>query len=260
MAVCEGLFLDYCILGGMPAVVREYIEKGNFEGSLATQRQLLADYKEDIRKYAEGLDQTRILNVFNQIPPQLAKENKKFQISKVASGARFKDYRGCIEWLKDAGMINICYCLYFPELPLKGNYEETKYKIYFADSGLLVAMLDDAAQDDLRMNKNLGVYKGALYENIVGEALVKGGYELYYYKRDDSTLEEDFFVRTASDLIPVEVKSTGGRSKSLRTLIDGKKYADIRYGIKFAGTNIGYSDNIYTFPYFCAFLLKRYLG
>ena len=260
MSVCEGLFLDYCVLGGMPAVVREYIEKGTFEGSLETQRQLLADYKEDIRKYAEGLDQTRILNVFNQIPPQLAKENKKFQISKVASGARFKDYRGCIEWLKDAGMINICYCLNFPELPLKGNYEETKYKIYFADSGLLVAMLDDAAQDDLRMNKNLGVYKGALYENIVGEALVKCGYELYYYKREDSTLEEDFFVRTASELIPVEVKSTGGRSKSLRTLINGKKYSDIRYGIKFAGKNIGYSDNIYTFPYFCAFLLKRYLN
>ena len=260
MSVCEGLFLDYCVLGGMPAVVREYIEKGTFEGSLETQRQLLADYKEDIRKYAEGLDQTRILNVFNQIPPQLAKKNKKFQISKVASGARFKDYRGCIEWLKDAGMINICYCLHFPELTLKGNYEETKYKLYFADSGLLVAMLDDAAQDDLRMNKNLGVYKGALYENIVGEALVKCGYELYYYKREDSTLEEDFFVRTASDLIPVEVKAADGRSKSLRTLIEGKKYSDIHFGIKFAGRNIGYSDNIYTFPYFCTFLLKRYLS
>ena len=260
MSVCEGLFLDYCILGGMPAVVREYIEKGNFEGSLATQRQLLADYKEDIRKYAEGMDQTRILNVFNQIPPQLAKENKKFQISKVASGARFKDYRGCIEWLKDAGIINVCYCLRFPELPLKGNYEETKYKIYFADSGLLVAMLDDAAQDDLRMNKNLGVYKGALYENIVGEALTKSGYELYYYKREDSTLEEDFFVRTSSDLIPVEVKSKDGRSKSLRTLVDGNKYKDIHYGIKFASKNIGHSDHVYTFPYFCAFLLKRYLS
>ena len=260
MTVCQELFMDYCILGGMPAVVREYIEKGTFEGSLETQRQLLADYKEDIRKYAEGLDQTRILNVFNQIPPQLAKENKKFQISKVASGARFKDYRGCIEWLKDAGIINICYCLHLPELPLKGNYEETKYKIYFADTGLLVAMLDDAAQDDLRMNKNLGVYKGALYENIVGEALVKCGYELYYYKREDSTLEEDFFVRTASDLIPVEVKAVDGRSKSLRALIDGKKYSDIHYGIKFSGRNIGYSDNIYTFPYFCAFLLKRYLS
>mgnify|MGYP004461061445 FL=1 len=260
MAVCSELFLDYCILGGMPAVVREFIEKGNFEGSLEVQRQLIADYKEDIRKYAEGMDQTRILNVFNHIPVQLAKDNKKFQISKVASGARFRDYRGCIEWLNDAGMVNICYCMNFPELPLKGNYDEKKYKLYFADSGLLVAMLDEEAQEDLRSNKNLGVYKGALYENVVGEALVKAGYGLYYYKRDDSSLEQDFFVRTADELIPVEVKAKNGMAKSMRTLIRGKKYADIHCGIKFTGSNIGYGEDIYTFPYFCAFLLKRYLA
>jgi len=259
MSVCSSLFLDYCILGGMPAIVRDYITKGTFEGSLETQRQLIADYKEDIRKYAQGVDQTRILNVFNQIPTQLAKDNKKFQISKVASGARFSEYRGCIEWLDDAGVINLCYCLKFPALPLKGNFDETKYKIYFADNGLLVAMLDDETQEDLRANRNLGVYKGALYENIVGEALVKSSFSLYYYKREDSTLEEDFFVRTASELIPVEVKAKNGRAKSLRTLIKSDKYADIHYGIKFTGGNIGYSDNIYTFPYFCAFLLKRYL-
>ena len=260
MSVCSELFLNYCILGGMPAVVREFIEKGTFEGSLETQRQLIADYKEDIRKYADGMDQTRILNVFQHIPVQLAKDNKKFQISKVASGARFRDYRGCIEWLNDAGMVNICYCLNFPELPLKGNYDETKYKLYFADSGLLVAMLDEEAQEDLRANKNLGVYKGALYENVVGEALVKAGYQLYYYKREDSTLEQDFFVRTASALIPVEVKAQRGTAKSLRTLITSDKYADIHYGIKFTAGNIGFSDDIYTFPYFCAFLLKRYLA
>ena len=259
MSVCSGLFLDYCILGGMPAIVREYIVKGTFEGSLSTQRQLLADYEEDVRKYADGMDQTRILNVFRQIPVQLAKDNKKFQISKVAPGARFKDYRGCIEWLADAGMIQVCYCMNYPELPLKGNFDESKYKIYFADSGLLVAMLDEEAQEDLRANKNLGVYKGALYENIVGEALVKSGYGLYYYKREDSTLEENFFVRTAKDLIPVEVKAVNGRAKSLSTLINSDKYEDIHYGIKFTGGNIGVENQIYTFPYFCAFLLKRYL-
>lgn len=260
MSVCGTHFLDYCILGGMPAVVREFIVKGTFEGSLETQRQLITDYKEDIRKYAEGVDQTRILNVFNHIPVQLAKDNKKFQISKVASGARFRDYRGCIEWLDDAGIVNLCYCLNFPELPLQGNYDDSKYKIYFADSGLLVAMLDEEAQEDLRTNKNLGVYKGALYENVVGEALVKAGYRLYYYKRDDSSLEQDFFVRTADALIPVEVKAKNGTAKSMKTLISSEKYSDIRCGIKFTGGNIGYSDNIYTFPYFCAFLLKRYLS
>lgn len=119
MKVLNSLFLDFCILGGMPAVIREYIEKGTFEGSLELQRQLIADYKEDIRKYADGMDQGRIQNVFNSIPSQLAKENKKFQISKVASGARFKDYRGCIEWLADSAIVNICYMLNFPELPLK---------------------------------------------------------------------------------------------------------------------------------------------
>ena len=259
MLTCNALFLDFCILGGMPAVVREYVTKGTFEGSLALQRQLLADYKGDLRKYAAGVDQTRILNVFNQIPLQLAKDNKKFQISKVASGARFKDYRGCVEGLADAGIINICYCLNFPELPLKGNYDETKYKLYFADNGLLVAMLDEEAQEDLRTNKNLGVYKGALYENIVGEAFVKSGLGLYYYKRNDSTLEEDFFARTAKTLIPIEVKAKGGRSKSLRTLVSGGNYPDIHYGIKLTAGNVGYSDNLYTFPLFCAFLLRKYL-
>lgn len=259
LSVCSALFLDFCILGGMPAVVREYIEKDSFEGSLSIQRQLLTDYEEDVRKYAVGIDQTRILNVFRRIPLQLAKDNKKFQISKVASGARFKDYRGCIEWLLDTGIVNVCYCMRYPELPLKGNFDETKYKLYFADSGLLVAMLDEEAQEDLRANRNLGVYKGALYENVVGEALVKSGYGLYYYKREDSTLEEDFFVRTADDLIPIEVKATNGRAKSLRTLIESDKYEDIHYGIKLISGNIGFDGQIYTFPYFCAFLLKRYL-
>ena len=259
LSIYNSLFLDYCVLGGMPAVVKEYIKKGTFEGSLEIQRQLIADYKEDIRKYAQGMDQTRILNVYNQIPIQLAKDNKKFQISKVASGARFKDYRGCIEWLKDAGIVNVCYGLHFPELPLKGNYDDNKYKLYFADTGLLVAMLDEEAQEDLRVNKNMGVYKGALYENIVAEAFVKSGYDLYYYKRDDSTLEEDFFIRTTNELVPVEVKATNGRAKSLKTLISSDKYNDIKYGIKLVLGNIGHENDIYTFPYFCSFMLKRYM-
>lgn len=220
-------------------MVRQYIEKGTFEGSLDIQRQLIEDYKEDIRKYADGMDQTRILNVFEQIPNQLAKDNKKFQISKVAHGARFKEYRGCIEWLRDAGIVQICYCLNSPDLPLKGNYDDSKFKLYFFDTGLFVAMLDEEAQDDLRANKNLNVYKGALYENIVGEALVKSGYALFYYKKEDSTLEQDFFVRTQTQLLPVEVKAKRGTSKSLRTLISGDSYPDIEYGIKLSAGNVG---------------------
>jgi predicted AAA+ superfamily ATPase len=260
LSICNSLFMDYCILGGMPAVVSKYIINNTFESSLDTQRQLIEDYKEDIRKYADGVDQTRILNIFNKIAPQLAKENKKFQISKVASGARFRDYRGCIEWLNDSGIINLCYCLNYPELPLKGNYDDDKFKIYFSDTGLLVAMLDDESQDDLRANKNLGVYKGALYENIVGESLTKQGCSLYYYQKNDSSLEQDFFVRTTDNLVPVEVKATNGKAKSLTTLINSKKYEDIQFGIKLINGNIGFKDNIYTFPYFCTFLLKNFLN
>ena len=259
MDIYHSLFLDYSILGGMPAVVKDYISKGTFEGSLDTQKQLISDYKEDIRKYAEGLDQARIINVFNSIAPQLAKENKKFQLSRVASGARFRDYRGCAEWLSDAGIVNECYCLDFPELPLNGNCDPDKFKLYFSDTGLLVSLLDEEAGEDLRANKNLGVYKGALFENIVGEALTKQGYTLYYFKREDSTLEEDFFIRSKESLIPIEVKAKGGRTKSLRTLIDSDKYADVKYGFKFSRNNIGYGEKIFTFPYFCAFLLKRFV-
>lgn len=260
MTTFNSLFLDYCILGGMPAVVKSYIEKGTFEGTLDLQKELLNDYKEDIKKYVEGIDKTRVLNVFNHVPVQLAKENKKFQISKVASGAKFKDYWGCIEWLNDAGMVNICYCLHTADLPLQGNYDENKYKIYFKDTGLLIANLDEESQEDLRVNKNMNVYKGALYENIAAESLSKQGYNLYYYKREDSTLEQDFFVRTKKSLVPVEIKSTNGTAKSLRTLITSNKYPDITTGIKFINGNIGFENNIHTFPYFCEFLLKRYLN
>ena len=260
MSVYHGIFLDYVVLGGMPAVVKDYIQKGTFEGSLNTQHQLIADYKEDIRKYAQGVDQTRILNVFNSIASQLAKENKKFQISKVEKNARFRDYRGCAEWLVDAGIVNACYCLNDVELPLSGNCDTDKFKLYFCDTGLLVSLLDEESQEDLRANKNLGVYKGALYENIVSEALIKTGYKLYYYKKENATLEEDFFIRSANNLIPVEVKAQGGRSKSLRTLISSDKYSDIAYGFKLSANNIGYSEQIYTFPYFCTFLLKRFMA
>lgn len=260
MSVYHGIFLDYVVLGGMPAVVKDYIQKGTFEGSLNTQHQLIADYKEDIRKYAQGVNQTRILNVFNSIASQLAKENKKFQISKVEKNARFRDYRGCVEWLVDAGIVNACYCLNDVELPLSGNCDTDKFKLYFCDTGLLVSLLDEELQEDLRANKNLGVYKGALYENIVSEALVKTGYKLYYYKKENATLEEDFFIRSANNLIPVEVKAQGGRSKSLRTLISSDKYSDIAYGFKLSANNIGYSEQIYTFPFFCTFLLKRFMA
>ena len=147
----------------------------------------------------------------------------------------------------------------YPELPLKGNYDENKFKIYFGDTGLFVAMLDDEASDDLRANRNLGVYKGAMYESIVSEALRKSGYDLYYYKKEDSTLEQDFFVRTREWLVPVEVKSKKGTAKSMRTLIASDSYPEIQFGVKLSAGNIGSSEHVFTAPYFTTFLLRRLL-
>lgn len=260
MDVLMNLFRDYVIIGGMPEVVDTYIRNKNFSGTLGIQKQLLRDYEEDITKYVEGLDKAKVKAVYNHISTFLAKENKRFQITKIGKNARNRDYIGCVEWLADAGVVNICYCMNQPELPLKGNYDPKLYKIYFRDTGLLIASLDEEAQEDLRANRNLGTYKGAIYENIVGDMLVKQGYSLFYYNSDKPALEMDFFVRDADSLVPVEVKVNDGATASLNNLLKSDKYPDVKYGIKLGYRNIGYNGKFYTFPYFLTFLLKRFLS
>ena len=254
------LFRDYVTIGGMPEVVNTYIKNKNFSGTFAIQQQLLKDYEEDITKYVEGLDKAKVKAVYNHISAFLAKENKRFQITKIGKNARNRDYMGCVEWLADAGVVNICYCMNHPELPLKGNYDPKMYKVYYKDTGLLIASLDEEAQEDLRANKNLGTYKGAIYENIVADMLVKQGYPLYYYSNDRPPIEMDFFVRDTDSLIPIEVKANDGATASLNNLLKEGKYPDIKYGIKLGYKNIGYNGKFYTFPYFLTFLLKRFLA
>ncbi len=252
-------FKEYMIVGGMPAIVNSFVKNNNYSGILKMQKQILQDYEEDITKYAGGLDKAKILNVYRKIPVFLGNENKKFQISKIEKGARSREYVGTVDWLNNAGIINVCYCLEQPELPLKGNYNPDNYRIYFRDTGLLIGSLDEEAQEDLRNNKNFNTYKGAIYENIIADMLVKQGYSLYFYKNEKGTIEMDFFVRDAKTLIPIEVKAIDGSTVSLKNLIEGKKYEDIQYGIKLGYKNIGYNGEFYTFPYFITFLLKRYL-
>lgn len=261
MDVLGGLFSDYMILGGMPEVVNRYIESGQFSGLLQLQRQLLQDYEEDITKYASGFDKAKVLAVYRHITTFLAAENKRFQVTKIARGARNREYIGAVEWLANAGIINICYCMQTPSLPLKGNYDAKLYKVYYRDTGLLIASLDEEAQEDLRVNRNFGTYKGAIFENIVADMLAKQGYDLYYYRSESPSLEMDFFVRDAQSLIPVEVKAKDNATVSLNRLIssDKEKYDDIQYGIKLCYKNIGFNGKFYTFPYFLTFLLRRFL-
>lgn len=252
-------FKDYMIVGGMPAIVARYIANKNFSGILNMQEQILKDYEEDIAKYATGLDKARVLNAYRKIAAFLGNKNKKFQVSKLADGARNREYRGVSDWLSDAGIINISYCMEECALPLKGNYNPDNYRLYFADTGLLIASLDDEAQEDLRKNQNFNTYKGAIYENIIGDMLVKEGYDLFFYKSEKSNIEMDFFIRDRNSLIPVEVKANDNSTISLNYLIESNKYKDIKYGIKLCNKNIGFNGKFYTFPYFMTFLLKRYL-
>lgn len=253
-------FHQYMVLGGMPEVVKLFVDQKNYSGTLALQKQIILDYEEDITKYVEGLDKTKILNVFRKIPVFLGQDNKKFKISKVAHGARNREYTGVTDWLIDAGIVNISYCLNDLALPLKGNYDSDNYRMYFMDTGLLVASLDEESSKDLRDNKNFNTYKGAIYENIVGDMLKKSGYNLYFYKNEDGTQEVEFFVRDAKNLIPIDVKATDGKVKSIKSFIEDKNIKDINFGIKLAEKNIGFENNIYTFPYFLTFLLKRFLS
>lgn len=257
--ILSDIFLDYAVVGGMPAIVSQFLQDGTFSNILPMQKQLLFDYEEDITKYAESLDKTKIKAIYRNIPKFLAQENKKFQISKIAKNARNREYAGCADWLKDAGVINLCYCLENASLPLKGNYDESKYKMYFHDTGLLMASLDEESQEDLRKNQNLGTYKGGIYENLIAQMLVSAGFDLYYYKKENSQLEMDFFVRTTNNLVPVEVKSNDGATKSLNNLIKLSEYKDIKFGIKLCNKNIGFNGSFFTVPYFCTFLLKRWL-
>lgn len=252
-------FKDYLITGGMPEIVSTFIDNKNFSGILNMQQKLLTDYEEDITKYAGGLDKSKILDAYKKIKIFLGNDNKKFQITKLKDGARNREYVGVIDWMDRAGIINISYALDHLEMPLKANYNPDNYRLYFGDTGLLIGSLDEESQSDLRNNQNFGTYKGALYENIVAEMLTKAGFDLFFYRDEQSKIEMDFIIRDEKSIIPVEVKAGDNATYSLNRLINEKQYKNIKYGIKLCNKNIGFNGKFYTFPYFMTFMLKRFL-
>ena len=253
----NSLFMEYILVGSMPKIVSTYIEQGNYSGIPNRQNQLYQDYLDDIRKYVEGLDASRVENMYLHVASQLGKDNPKFQITKLGHGARANQYEGCAQWLADAGVVNVGYCLNSLTLPLKGNENPNNYRIYFADTSLLVSSMDEDSRNDLLIDKNLGVYKGALYENFAAEALMKQGYELFFYRSDDSRTELDFLIRLKDNIVPIEIKANKGSARSLNAVIGDKKISEIKYGIKFSNNNIGVANNVLTLPFFTLFMLKR---
>ena len=254
------VFRDYMTIGGMPEVVKMYIDNGHFGGTLELLRQLLLDYEEDITKYAKESDKAKILAVYRHISTFLAKTSKKFQITKVAKGARNREYIGAVEWLEKAGVVNICYCLGNPELPLKGNYDADTYKVYYHDTGLLIASLDEEAQEDLRANKNFGTYKGAIYENVAAEELAAHGYTLYYYN-GKKLGELDFVIEENGEILPIEIKSGKDyyRHNAIDNVLNHAEF-EIDRGYVFCNGNVETADRLTYFPiYMLMFIQKKEL-
>ena len=245
------LFKEYIVVGGMPRVVNDFVKNHNFANVLKIQKAIISDYEDDIAKYADGSEKAKARACFLSIPKHLSKDYKKFRYSLVMPSGSSRKYAGSLMWLYDAGIINFCHNLEIPQLPLEGNSKSDTFKVYMRDTGLLVAMLDEGTQEDI-IDGNLGIYKGAIYENIIGDVLAKKGKKLYYFEYN-STLEVDFFIRYERVITAIEVKSSGNsKSKSLETLME--KYG-VKKGIKLAPSNYGKKGEIDIFPIYMAMFL-----
>ena len=248
------LLYRYVIVGGLPEVVNTFLETKNIELTYNVQRTLIAEYEEDMVKYADDADKPRIRECFESIPKQLAKDNKKFQYSVVRKGGRSSQYIGSIQWLEDAGIVRRCYNIQITELPLEGNSMKDCFKLYTADIGLLVAMLDYGTQADILKGNLLG-YKGAIFENLMADFLCKSGQKLYYFQKE-SGLELDFVVRFKGECVVLEVKAKSGKTKSLKTVLKNKSVYHVNNAIKLGKYNVGREEEILTIPLYMGFLVK----
>ena len=239
------LILQYTVVGGMPSVVNIFVNTHNMGSVLVEQRGIVAEYEEDMVKYASDADKPRIRECFESIPRQLSKEYKKFQYSTIRKGAKASQYIGSIQWIEDAGIINRCRNLTITELPLNGNAIDDCFKVYMADTGLFVSMLDDGTQFDI-LQGNLHTYKGAIFENL----------RLYYFRKD-SGLEVDFVTRYKGECVLVEVKSKDGNIKSSKTILSHPDKYHVNHAIKLGDLNVGTSGQFLTLPLYMTFLLRQ---
>lgn len=249
------LLLEYTVVGGMPDAVQSFVRNRDMAHVLQIQRDIVRAYKDDMLKYAPTPDKPLIRQCFESIPRQLAKENKKFQYSLVKKGSTAARFAGSLQWVEDAGVTVRCRNLAITELPLDGNAIDDQFKIYMADTGLFVSMLEDGTQFDI-LNGNLYTYKGAIYENLIADIFSKMGGKLYYFRKE-SGLEIDFVIRFRGACVPVEVKAANGNAKSLKTLLNHPEKYHVHEAIKLADLNIGRVGPITTLPHYLAFLLTE---
>lgn len=217
-------FRQYMIVGGMPQAVERYVETKDFERVDRVKRDILELYRADIVKHAQGYEM-KVEQIFDDIPAQLQKHDKKFKLSSLKKEARFRDYEDAIFWLSDAMIVNVCYKSTAPNIGLKLNMDRVTMKCYMADTGLLIShafdengIVSEEIYKKLLFDK-LEVNKGMIMENIVAQMLVASGHKLYFYNnpsRDDASLrmEIDFLIAKSKitskhNISPIEVKSGG---------------------------------------------------
>ncbi len=251
--------LDYAAVGGMPHVVQTFVQTHHMGTVLQMQRNIVMSYEDDMVKHAQRADRARIKECFESIPFQLAKENKKFQYSKVRRGSTAAQFAGSLQWIEDAGIVTRCYKLSAPELPLAGYAERDCFKVYMVDCGLFASMLEDGTQFDILQGR-LSAYKGAIYENLVADMFTKMGRKLYYY-RQESSLEVDFVIRYKGKSTLVEVKATTGNTKSTNTILSKYSRYHVEQAIRLGAYNVGKASagekgEILTLPLYMAFLLR----
>ncbi|MBQ7212388.1 MAG: DUF4143 domain-containing protein, partial [Muribaculaceae bacterium] len=247
------LLCRYVAVGGLPAAVNALMETGNMNVVSDVWESLLKEYQSDMLKYADDKDKPHIRACFNAIPKQLAKENKKYQYSKVESNGRPELYRSSLQWLEDADIIRRCYNTNITGLPLEGNAMDNVFKVYTVDIGILVAMLGPATRIDI-LQGNLGGYKGAIFENLMADTLIKKGQSLYYFKKD-SGLELDFLIRYRGECVPIEVKAKSSQAKSISTVRKHPEKYGVKHFIKFGDYNVGRDGELLTLPTYMQFLL-----
>ena len=249
------LLHQYVVVGGMPEVVTTFMDTKQIGKVLAVQKRIVDEYKSDMMKYAATADKSRIRECFESIPAQLAREYKKFSYTVVRPGGRGRDYAGSLQWIEDAGIIRRCYNTRITELPLDGQRIPNEFKVYMADIGLLVSMLEEGTQSSI-LQGDLLSYHGAIKENLVADVFGKMGRKLYYYHKDGG-VELDFLMRYKGTCTPVECKATTGNAKSMSTVLKHSEKYHVTNALKIGDYNIGRSNHLLTIPMYMAFLLTE---
>lgn len=247
------LYHLYLAIGGLPQAVKTYRDTRDFDFVQSEQKNLENAYIADMAKYATPQETTRILQVWQSLPAQLAKENKKFQYKTVRTGARAYQYETALTWLQSSGLIHICRSTTEGRLPLAAYAKPDAFKVYLTDTGLLSARFGIPAHILLHAPHSFDSFKGALTENYVMQALVTSGLTPYYWT-DKNQAEVDFVIQDKQgDILPIEVKSaTHVRAKSLQTF---RKRYDIKKTIRISSRNFGLENGLLSLPLYAVFCL-----